>query len=34
MEPSQISILFDREKVVEIIEDFKKDLRDILKRLS
>ena len=34
MESSQISILFDREKVVEIIEDLKKDLRDILKRLS
>ncbi len=34
MESSQISILFDREKVVEIIEDLKKDLRDILNRLS
>tara|TARA_B100000315_G_scaffold258028_1_gene308819 strand:+ start:1969 stop:2319 length:351 start_codon:yes stop_codon:yes gene_type:complete len=31
---SQSSILFDREKVVDIIEDLKKDLRDILKRLS
>ncbi len=31
---SQLSILFDREKVVEIIEDLKKDLRNILKRLS
>lgn len=31
---SQLSILFDREKVVEIIHDFKKDLQDILKKLS
>ncbi len=34
VEPSQLSILFDREKVVEIIEDLKKDLQDILKQLS
>ena len=31
---SQLSILFDREKVVDIIEDLKKDLQVILKRLS
>ncbi len=31
---SQLSILFDREKVVDIIEDLKKDLQGILKRLS
>lgn len=33
-ESSQLSILFDREKVIEVIEDLKKDLQDILKKLS
>lgn len=33
-ESSQLSILFDREKVIDVIEDLKKDLQDILKKLS
>ena len=32
--PTQLSIPYDRDKVVEIISELKKDLRDLLKQLS